>query len=101
MGTHIDSLFEKHKAFLLKKMFLLLIVSTFAGQGDLPLRVDDAMPRDIGAKREVMQCVAHKSRVTGKTAAPGDLPVGGYSPFRDASNNVPDFDVKIRLTSHH
>jgi hypothetical protein len=74
-------------AFLFQQA-LLQIVAAIAGQsvGHLALRVDDAMPRNIGCRFEVLEYLADKASTPRQAGHRRDLAIGGNPALGNAAN---------------
>jgi hypothetical protein len=76
---------------------LLEGVAAMAGEciGHLALRVDDAMPRNIGCRVEVLEYVANKAGAPWQAGHRGDLAIGG----NPALGNAADYRANRRAAS--
>lgn len=85
----IDFPADKEDAFACQQLFLSPVCRMCDGEGDSPLCIDDAVPRNGKPGRERMERIPHLPRAVDQSRQSRHLGVRGDLPARYAPNNAP------------
>jgi hypothetical protein len=72
---------------------LSLVIRATFGEGDHPVRIDNAVPWDRKAGREVVERISHKAGASHKPGQRGDAAIGRDPTARDLADDPPDIFV--------